>query len=150
MTHFWCIHHKTLSEMSASVEFFSQWIYFLQSLLVIRYILQWWKISFPSALSGCSDPAIDFTSRTISMLWATGSHSVFEVVCFSLPWSPLPSQYFTSLKAVFPSLPAYNWGMAAIVVQRFSLNNAEFCNKCIHQDFLLCMQFWILPWCLCV
>ncbi len=77
------------------------------------------------------------------MLWATGSHSVFEVVCFSLPWSLLPSQYFTSLKAVFPSVPAYNWGMAAIVVQHFILNSAEFCDICIHQDFLLCVQFWI-------
>lgn len=80
-------------------------------------------------------------SRTISMLWATGSHSVFEVVCLSLPWSLLPCRYFTSLKAVFPSVPACNWGIAAIVVQWFKLNCVEFCDKLHTSGFTYVSRF---------
>lgn len=123
------------SQMAASAEFFhSEDIsHKVCSLSDISFSDE--KISFPSAPSGREDPAVDFKSRTISMLWATGSHSLFEVVCFSLLWSLLPCQYFTSLKAVFPSVPAHNWGMAAIVVQRLIPTSAEFCDKYTYQDF---------------
>lgn len=73
-------------------------IYFSRSLSVIRYFLQWWEISFPSALSAKMH-AVDLRIRPTSMLWATGSHSVFgSRLPFS--WSLLPSRYFTSLGAL--------------------------------------------------
>lgn len=85
------------------------------------------------------------------MLWATSSHLVFEVVCFSRPWSLLPCQYFISLKAVFPSVHAYNWGIAAINVQLFLLNSAEFCDKYIRISCYVCIsESHCDVYCMCV
>ena len=111
------------------------------------------KTSSPSAPSGCRDPASDFTSRTLSVLWATGSHPVFEVVCFphfSRVPSPLPilhlpqdcshqSPLITGARRQLLCSSLFWIALSFVINAGFSLMYA-----------VPLFSFWISPWCLCV
>lgn len=65
----------------------------------------------------------------------------------SLVPSPMPILYLPqSCVPISPSL--ITGARLQLLCCIFLLSSAEFCDKCIHQIFLLCMQFWVTPWCL--